>query len=99
VFTIPTYKVAFLDTLMVTMEIALTIVLVSASLILVLVTSLQNRHAKEITLGTSGCVAYTTALYVPGGGTACDIFSELYQAQYLDCGSDYPDYNNEVVHK
>ena len=84
------------------MEFALTIVLVSASLILVLVTSFQNRHAKEITLGTSGCVAYTTALNVPSGGTTCSLFRGLYQAQYLDCGVevyDYSDYINEVVYK
>ena len=95
-FTMPICKAASSKRMM--KEIVPLIVLVSTSILSLLVAFHKVASAKTLTLGTSGCVAYTTALYVPGGGTACFLFNGLYQAKYLDC-RDYSDYANEVVYK
>jgi len=79
-------------------EVVLIIVLVSTAKVLIFVAFHNGALSKQTTLGTSGCVTYTTALYVPGGGTACYLFNGPYQAKYLDC-RDYSDYTNEVVYK
>jgi hypothetical protein len=79
-------------------EVVPIIVLVSTAINLVLLTFHKGALTKNMTLGTSGCVAYTTALYLPGGGTACFLFNGPYEAKYLDC-RDYSDYANEVVYK